>query len=142
MVSSDNNMERRKHERFQMDGGIFALFLSSTTKFGRIKEVSLSGLTIRHFDGEEWETITSESDILLNGSNICVNKVPVKIILDHEITTEGHFKPLSERQCIVQFGKLSDLHISQLEYFIENYAKNDIHRHYSFQSTLLQNLQI
>lgn len=142
MLNGENLVERRKHERFQMDSGIFALFLSSTTKFGRIKEVSLGGLTVRHFDGEEWVTMATESDILLNGSNICMDKVPVKIILDNEITTEGHFKPLSERQCVVKFRKLSPKHVNQLTDFIENYAKDDIHRNYSPQNTTLQGLQL
>ncbi len=127
MSGSKDFVERRQFERYQIKEGTFALPISSSTKFGKICQVSMGGLTVRHFDGEEWEGALFESDILFNGSNICLDNVPVKILADIEITTETHFRPLSERKCVVKFEKLTPTHVSQLKDFIENHAKKTVY---------------
>ncbi len=119
--SLKKTFDRRAFERVEVHDCIIAFPASSNTKFGKIKDISLGGVTVRHFDEKKWETGTFESDIILNGHGINLEKIPVKIKFDREESTPTPFYTLSERLCGVQFKKLTHDQSAQLQYFIDNY---------------------
>lgn len=53
MYTRKELVERRKHKRFQVPFGAFAVLGPHSTKVGRIMDISMGGLTFRHIDRKE-----------------------------------------------------------------------------------------
>jgi hypothetical protein len=122
-------VERRKHKRFQVQDGAFAVAMPPqprSTPPGQIIDVSRGGLAFRYIAGEEGSNGSFELIILLANNNFHLDKVPFETISDFEIANEVPFSSITMRRRGVQFGKLTDKQISQLDYFIRNYTIGDV----------------
>lgn len=115
-------VERRTHQRVKVEDGVAAVSLSSSTKFGKISDISLGGIAVRHFDEDEWERKSFEIDIMLADGDLCLNKVSIDVRFDIEKENDSLFMPLSERKCGVKFSDLTPNQTLLLEHFIKNQA--------------------
>lgn len=118
--------ERRSEKRYAAkDGAIGAFFpVTSSDSFlvGQIVDISRGGLSLRYFTNGQGNNPPPRLDIF--GSSrplIYIGNVPGEIVYDHEVVNVpgSNFKI---KQCGVQFGKLSKSQLSNLNYFMQNYA--------------------
>ena len=94
---------------------------------GQIVDVSRGGLAFQYVAGEEEGSNGSfELVILVANNNFHSDKVPFETISDFEIANEVPFSSITMRRRGVQFGKLTDKQISQLDYFIRNHAIGEV----------------
>ena len=115
-------VESREHEWQQLNDGVAALSDSSATKFGRIRNISLGGLSVSHFDDEDWGDAGFASDLILAGYGFLVDDVPTTIISAIKVTIDNPFQEISERQCSIQFGELTPRQRARLEDIIREHS--------------------
>ena len=118
--------ERRKHKRFRVKNGTFAVLSAislphSTQKVGQITDISMGGLAFSYIASEEPSNGSVQLSIFLGGNRFDLREIPFETIWDIE-TQEVRFRALTMRRSGVQFGKLTPHQISQLKYFIQNYT--------------------
>ena len=124
-------VERRKHKRFQVQDGIFAVLRCHwpcSTRLGPIIDVSKGGLAFRYIDiaSEEGSNGSFELVILLANNSFHLDKVPFETISDFEIGNEVPFSCVKTRRRGVQFGELTHEQIFQIEYFIRNHTISEV----------------
>lgn len=107
MTAKKAFVDARMHERFQLDDGIVALSDSSATKFGRIRNISLGGLSVSHFDDLDWGAAPPDPELTLAGYGFLVDDFPTRIVADIEVSIENPFQEISERQCSIKFDDLT-----------------------------------
>ena len=121
MTREKELIERRKHRRFPVKYGAFAIFnpKSKSTKLGQIIDISRDGLAFSYFfDSEEWSEDISELDILFSEDNFYLANIPFETVSEC-VTADGlPCTPIIMKKRGVQFGKLTPYQISQLEYFL------------------------
>jgi c-di-GMP-binding flagellar brake protein YcgR len=122
MADSSNFVERRAHERFKVKDGIVAIPHAASTRFGRIRDISLGGLTVRYFDEEELHGKTFEIDLVMTDGNLSLDRVLINIKFDMENSTETPFCILPERRCGLQFVDLTDHQFAKLRNFVDQQA--------------------
>jgi hypothetical protein len=122
MVGSKDFVERRAHERYRVKDGIVAVPHAAAMRFGRIKDISMGGLTVRYFDEEEWNGKSFEVDLVMTDGNFSLDKVRISIKFDMENSTETPYCLLPERKCGLEFVDLSDHQYEKLRNFLDNKA--------------------
>lgn len=116
-------VESREHERHQLNDGIAALSDSSATKFGRIRNISLGGLSVSHFDDEDWGGDAGfGSDLILAGYGFLIDDVPTRIVSDIKVIIDNPFQEISERQCSIKFEGLTPRQRARLEEIIREHS--------------------
>ena len=122
MINSEKNIERRFHERFQVQQGVYALLKNGSSKLGQIKNISKGGLAFMYInDGEQIHRPT-EVDIFLSGYGFILKDIPCKKISDIHVDNFVPFSTFEMRQLGVQFGEISMLQLDNLGAFIEKYT--------------------
>jgi len=114
-------VERRRHKRFKVQGGAYARFGSHFDKTGQVINISMGGVAISYNGSNEPLNESSELDLFFGKISFCFTKIPFKTISD-VVVNEALFNPIITRLRGVQFGQLTPLHASQLEYVIQNHA--------------------
>jgi hypothetical protein len=122
MIRGKNPIERRKHKRFKVQYGAFAVFQSNVKKLGQIIDISRSGLAFRYIANGERFKGSDELDILLADNYFHLEKIPFRAISDFGIAGEIPFNSITTRRCGVRFGELRESQISGIEYFINNHT--------------------
>ena len=115
-------VELREFERFQLGDGVVVLPSTSATRFGRIKNISLGGLAVSHFDEEVWESSVVGSDMILAGYDFCLEELSAKIVSDVEVKIENPYQEMLERQCVMEFGDLTPEQYVGLREIIRKHA--------------------
>jgi hypothetical protein len=119
-------VERRKHKRFQVQEGAFAVLTPHFYKRGQIIDISRGGLAFRYTNNELTPNASSNLGISLADVGFYLSKVPFKTISDFEIANEVAYSFTTIRRCGVEFGDLTLNQISQLEYFIWNHTIGEV----------------
>jgi hypothetical protein len=122
MAKGDDFQERRKHKRFKVAEGAFAVSPSYYNKRGQIKDISRGGLAFQYLGNNELSKSPLEGEIFLTCDDFCLRKIPVKTVLDFEVDTQIPFSSLPTRQSSIQFGKLSHNQKLLLDHFIREYT--------------------
>jgi hypothetical protein len=122
MVVSKDFVERRAHERYRVKDGIVAVPHAASMRFGRIKDISMGGLTVRYFDEQEWHNKSFEIDLVMTDGNFSLDKVLINIKFDMENGTETPYCVLPERQCGLEFVSLTEQQYDKLRNFLDNRA--------------------
>ena len=122
MVVSKGLVERRAHERFRVKDGIVAVPHAASIRFGRIKDISMGGLTVRYFEEEEWHGKSFEVDLVMTDGNFSLDKVLINIKFDMENGTETPYCVLPERQCGLEFVDLTEHQNEKLRNFLDDQA--------------------
>jgi hypothetical protein len=133
MTMKKQVVERRKHTRFHVRDGAFAVLGPYSSKIGQIIDMSIGGLAFSYIAGEERSNRSYELGILLAENSFYLTKIPFETIWDKE-TRGVPFSSVPMRRCGVQFGELTQNQASQLQYFIQNHtggpAQHDQARHF------------
>jgi hypothetical protein len=122
MTHSQERLERRQVKRFKVAEGAFAALMNHGSQLGQIKDISKLGLSFRCIDSEEAHPEARELKIILGSGGLCVDKVPVKKVSDFQIKSEFSFSSIKMRQIGLQFGKLTDSQLNQLNELLSNYV--------------------
>ncbi len=122
MTNMKEIMERRKHRRFQTQGGTYAALNNGSIKIGQIQNISKGGLAFRYVANREQVERSYKVDIFATDNAFYLKNIPFKSISDVYIDFEIPFSTTSLRQCGGQFGELTRIQVSQLDYFIESYT--------------------
>jgi hypothetical protein len=121
MTRKKQVVERRKHKRFRVRDGSFAVLGPSYGKIGQITDMSMGGLAFSYVAGEEQAYRSYELSILFAEDSFHLTRIPFKTVWDTE-AKEVPFSTLSMRQCGVAFGDLTESQVSQMEYFLQNHT--------------------
>jgi hypothetical protein len=121
MTGKKQVIERRKHKRFRVQDGTFAVLGPRYGKIGPITDMSMSGLAFSYIAGEEQDNGSYQLSILLAQDSFHLTRIPFKTVWDTE-AKEVPFSTLDMRQCGVEFGQLTEKQISQLEHFVEKHT--------------------
>jgi c-di-GMP-binding flagellar brake protein YcgR len=114
--------DRRKHRRFRVKEGAFAVLKGEEKKLGQITDISGGGLAFKYVSQGQSSEGPYVLDILLSGHDFHLKEIPVKAISDSEIEDEIPFSQIEMRKLGVQFLTLTGRHVSQLEDFIQNHT--------------------
>jgi hypothetical protein len=125
MSQGKDESERRKHKRYPVKNGAFAVLGPPSTKIGQIINISMGGLAFGYIAGKEPSDTSFELGILLAEDSFHLTKVPFKTVSDQE-AKEVPFSSLTMRRCGVQFGELRPNQMSQLEYFMQNHTIGEV----------------
>jgi len=119
--------ERRKFGRFPVKEWVVAAFTpfedeSHYTLLGRIVDIGKGGLAFEYSRGSKQETSHGLLDIFaLIQPYARLETVPFRIVYDRQMEPKnGHVD--AKNRCGVEFSKLSDVQISQLNRLIDNFA--------------------
>ena len=121
MASKNETVERRKHRRFRVHHGTYVALGPPHGTVGPMIDISAGGLSFRYV-GQEEQTDGSYVNVFLTEANFYLEKLPIRTVLDVEITDESTFRPLKMRRCGLRFEGLTKDQASQLQFFIENYS--------------------
>jgi hypothetical protein len=122
MINTERVVERRFHERFQVQQGVYALLKNGSSKLGQIKNISKGGLAFMYInDGEQIQGGT-EVDIFLSGHGFILKGIPCKKISDVHVDNFVPFSTFEMRQLGVQFGEVGIHQLDSLASFIEKYT--------------------
>ncbi len=145
MKNRKDFIERRKHNRFRVKEGGFAIIMSATANLGQIEDMSMGeialavlkakplkmgqivniskgGLAFCYIDSEIEAGKSSELDILFAQKGFHLKKVMFKTAADYKAESEFPFSSIVMRQRSVQFREMRPYQISRLDYFIKNYT--------------------
>jgi PilZ domain len=122
LIDSENAIERRFHERFQVQQGVYALLKDGSSKLGQIKNISKGGLAFMYINDGEPLQEPKEVDIFLSGHGFILKGIPCKKISDIHVANYVPFSTFEMRQLGVQFSDVSLNQSTGLDTFIEKYA--------------------
>ena len=138
-------MERRKHQRYGVKPGTFAILRSTSIelskikdmsmgeiafavikskpiKMGQIADISKDGLAFHYIDRQVGTHRLFKMDILFARDAYYLDRLLFKPVFDLEVETDIQLNSFTIRKCGVQFGELNQQQRSQLEYFICNHT--------------------
>jgi hypothetical protein len=115
-------IERRVHKRYKAREGTVAFLGEPLNIMGSVIDVSKGGLAFRYIANGKRPSESFELDILYSHEPVYIDRMPFRTVSDTEITGESGSKLFPLRRCGVQFGELTEVQKSQLEYLIENHT--------------------
>lgn len=138
-------IERRKHQRYGVKAGTFAILRSTSIELSKIKDMSMGeiafavikskpmkmgqianiskdGLAFHYIDRKVGTQSLFKMDILFARDTFYLDRLLFKPVFDFEVETDIPMNSFSIRRCGVQFGELNQQQRSQLEYFICNHT--------------------
>jgi hypothetical protein len=118
-------VERRKHKRFLVQEGVYALLKNNSSKLGQIENISRGGFALSYIvDGEQLHE-AFKVDIFISKIGYCLRDVPSKKISDLHIDNKLPFSTFSIRQARIQFNELNHSQLSQLDNFMRDYTTGE-----------------
>jgi hypothetical protein len=124
MINRKDSAERRANERLHVPKRVLAVLKPYYTRLGRIKDVSMGGLSFIYLDSEVPSTKTTELDIISEDGSLHLDKLPCKTISDSETTEELPNSSVNMRRSGLQFGKLTAHQKAKMKEFIDSYTIN------------------
>jgi hypothetical protein len=122
--------DKRRNDRFLVGDEVIVALRNKSSRVGRVKDVSMEGLSFEHIYDEDMEREPSKRDISLWVNNFSLLGIPCRVIYDIPISEPPeydlvtiHFKT---RRCGVQFETLVENQKAQLDYFLKTYAKKRV----------------
>ncbi|MBU0996296.1 MAG: PilZ domain-containing protein [Proteobacteria bacterium] len=124
MQTNELFVERRKHTRFQLRPGAYAVLSPNLIKLGQIMDISVSGLAFRYIRYGNKEIDNFDNDVLLYGKNMYVDRIPFQVVSDVELDNPGVFSSVLMNKFSIEFKNLTSKQLEQLEMFIKSHAIN------------------
>ena len=120
--------EQRKNVRFLADDSAIIALRNRFTKIGKLKDISIGGLSFEHIYDEDMSQEPFGKDIFLLVENeFQLSKLPCKVVYDIPVDMPNEFQGfnirLVTRRCGVQFEGLLGDQVTQLDCFIKAYTK-------------------
>lgn len=115
-------IEQRKHKRFEMIEGIYAVPVSDASIQYQIIDISEGGLSFCYKDKETLSKGFSELSIKMEDDSYILNNIPFKFISDKKITKVFSLNHEKMKQTGIQFGVLTPFQTDQLKSVVQNYT--------------------
>ena len=115
----------RRYTRFIVDNGAYTALGRDFTKVGKVKDISLGGLSFEYLtDANETAEGISYIDLFLTNDDFHMSGLAIKVIYDRP---NGDIDPnssgtIKKNRCAVQFLSLSDSRKDRLDFFIKNHT--------------------
>ena len=122
MKPMKRTMEQRKHRRFQVKDGTYAVLKYKPAVMGEIMNMSKDGLAVQYSNTEQHLSESFELDIFRTDNSFYIEKLQVKTISDFQVEDTSALGPKNTRQRGVQFEGLNPIQLFQLYYFLQNYT--------------------
>ena len=111
--------EQRKHKRFKVCSGVFAV----NSHFGLIDDINVAGLTFRYVERKPWNKEHLYSGSLFGEDEMWIDNIPIKHVSkslpEHDKTSRSNI--IKKRRII--FGNLSAEQVKLVEKFISINAR-------------------
>ena len=122
--------DKRKDKRFLVGEEIIVALRNSSSRVGRVKDISMGGLSFEHIYDEELEGDPSKRDVSLWADNHSMADIPCRVVYDIPISERPEYDYLSvhfkTRRCGVQFEKLTESQETQLGSFLKTHTKGKV----------------
>ena len=115
-------VERRKQQRLKINEGAFAAIKSDIYAVGPIRNISRDGFAFRYVGKNEEMKGSLKVDLFYVGEGWCLSDLPSKTIHNLKIDKKAADNSAALRECGVQFGKLAENQMSDLDNFIQKYT--------------------
>jgi hypothetical protein len=119
--------DKRKDKRLSVGEEVIVALRNSSSRVGRVKDISMGGLSFEHIYDEELEEDPSKRDVSLWTDNHSVADIPCRVVYDIPISEPPEYDFLSvhfrTRRCGVQFGKLTENQETQLNFLLKTHTK-------------------
>jgi hypothetical protein len=119
--------DKRKDERFFVGEEVIVALRNRSSRVGRVKDISMGGLSFEHIYDEDLEGDPSQREVSLWVDNYSMADIPCRVVYDIPISEPPEYDYLSihfrTRRCGVQFGKLTKNQETQLNFFLKTHAK-------------------
>jgi len=119
--------DKRKDERFLVGEEVIVALRNRFSRVGRVKDISMGGLSFEHIYDEDPEGDPSQREVSLWVDNYSMVNIPCRVVYDIPISDPPEYDYLSihfkTRRCGVQFGKLTENQEAQLNSFLKTHAK-------------------
>jgi len=137
--------DRRAHKRLQVKKNAFALirpvsvtqlrvadrsmgeiacavYRSKPTRFGRINNISMDGLSFDYIACDEGSNQSLVLDILLADRGFYLANLMFKSICDVKVAADFSMEPIKMRRHHVRFERLAPSQIRKIQHFIQHYS--------------------
>lgn len=117
-----SGLNRRKHQRFQVDNFIFVNLESESDKdIGHLIDIGHGGLSFRYFLSAKKPIHFSKLDIVLSGSDFAIADLRFRTVSDNMLTNGFRSDPIIFRRHSVQFEQLTYNQNFKLCYLLYNH---------------------
>ena len=99
-----------------------AVYRSKPSKFGRINNISMDGLSFDYIAGQEQSSQPLVLDILLANRRFYLANLTFKSISDVIVAGDFSMDPIKMRRHHVRFERLAPAQIRKIQYFIQHYS--------------------
>lgn len=110
--------EKRKHKRYKMRDGTYALLRTSARKIGQLIDLSLSGLAFTYFSTNGAAPDSDGLDLLAAG-NIHLQDIPYQTVSDFVLPNEQPFSQIIMRRRCIKFKALPPEIATSIEQIIQ-----------------------
>ncbi|MBW1742003.1 MAG: PilZ domain-containing protein [Deltaproteobacteria bacterium] len=117
MTNTQEQTDRRRQKRFNVQDGAFVAVGPHFDKVGPIIDVSMRGLAFHYLALGKQENGLS-ADIFLTNSDFFMGYVPFEVVRDFEVPNTQPPGIATMRRCSLQFGNLTQGQVSKLRLFI------------------------
>ena len=122
--------DKRKDKRFLVGEEVIVALRNSSSRVGRVKDISMGGLSFEHIYDVELEADPSKRDVSLWADNHSMADIPCRVVYDIPISEPPEYDYLTvhfrTRRCGVQFEKLTENQETQLDSFLKTHAKGKV----------------
>ncbi len=118
---TNGGAEKRKTARFFPKEGTFAAFGNGLSKVGKVKDISLGGLSFEYLYDDETDSDAKLVDIWMLGAKYALRDVPCKKVYDIRSASDYENQPFVStimNRCGLQFETLSTDQSAKLSSFI------------------------
>ena len=119
--------EQRNDIRLLAQDNVIVALRNSSTKIGKVKDISKGGLSFEHTYQEDLTREPSKKGILIWMNGFWMSTVPCRVVYDIPVPTPAEYGSLTirliTRRCGIQFEAFSEDQIAQLDFFLKTYTK-------------------
>ncbi|MBI9083124.1 MAG: PilZ domain-containing protein [Desulfobacterales bacterium] len=119
-----NESERRRYERFAIQGNAFAVLLSDTPRLGQIIDISRGGMSFRYVDDAGAISDRADLDIFLLNQPVLMKSVAVRSRCDFQIEPRKSSTSETVRRCCVEFVALGPGHSYALDELLQHHTQS------------------
>ncbi|MGQ9648293.1 MAG: PilZ domain-containing protein [Thermodesulfobacteriota bacterium] len=122
--------DKRKDERFLVGEEVIVALRNRSSRVGRVKDISMGGLSFEHIYDEDLEGDASRREVSLWVDDYSMPDIPCRVVYDIPISESPEYDYLSvhfkSRRCGIQFDLLTKGQKDQLDFFIKTRTKGKV----------------
>ena len=126
----DRGVERRQNPRYLVKGNPIASLHNGKEKIGKVKDISMGGLSFEHIEPVDEEESNQESlgrNLYLSMDEFSLSRVPCTMIYDTPVHPSSEYQvfpiDFETRRCGVEFQTLLDDQKMQVQFFLRKCTK-------------------